>query len=159
MGIPMGHYLIPRTWHSGQPGWIANYRPQTVSVDTEQDASLARTSGWIVRASSSDGGSIAYDFKWPSIPLYVGNQSVAAIVPVVTFFTWVRARPGQTFTGTLALWDLTQNKNDSVPFEVADAWQPLSLSAEQLGTDDDYRIELYLSSPSIEVLVDRLVVT
>ena len=163
----MSFMLIPPTWRSNQPMWQANYKADTVVVTTQQDAGLARTSGCMVVATSSQGGSIAYDFTWPQVLINVNSHSIGAQGPpyqgtgifqpgVLTFSTWVRARPGQTYSGQLALWDLSQQKNDTVPFEAGDSWQWLTLSAEHLGAGDEYRIEIYLTAPNVDLLLDRM---
>jgi hypothetical protein len=156
----MGFKMIPMKWRPNTPGWRPCYKPETVAVTTVQDNALGRTSGWMVSARSSGGGSIAVDFDWPQVWITLsgsGGMGMGAYHPTVLMFsTWVRTRPGQRLSGTLAFWDLTKEWKDSVPFEATDRWSPLSLSAGYPDTfRDKHRLEIYMHTPNVDLLVDR----
>ena len=157
----MGWYLFPLTWHPGEPEWRAVNESAAVSVNTLQDVNVSRTSGWCVVAQTTQlGGSIAIDFKWPFQEILIGTEVSGFMPPVITMATWIRTRPGQILNGTLTFWDVTKNLSDTVQFTATEIWQAISLSAALLpqSADDVYRVEIYMNSANVNLLVDRTVV-
>jgi hypothetical protein len=157
-------HLFPPKWRPDEPGWIPLNEAQAVSVNTLNDGSVGRTSGWCVVARTTQaGGSIAIDFDWPLENIVVqdtqGERAYGGVRPsAITMTTWIRSRPNQTVGGTLAFWDLTQSLADTVPFVATQAWQFVSLSAAYVDPGDKYRVEIYLNDVNVDLLLDRTVV-
>jgi hypothetical protein len=104
--------------------------------------------GFLGKTSGFNGGSIATDVK---------RKTVASEVYTATL--WLRsATPGQNWTGTLAFWALggaselaTQN------ITVYQHWTPVRIDLPlSQPIHETLRVELYTTSPGVELYIDSI---
>lgn len=121
--------------------------PNAVSVSVDTNSNIARSGDKFLRfRTSQDGGSIAQDFLHPD-----GGTN-----PSVSAFAFVRSGGPTRVTGSFTLWDLDTGRNISTPINVGRNWVLLINTLGMPGGQGPCRIEFYLGTVNVDLLLDSV---
>ena len=153
----------------GLGGWRPLNFANAVTLETENDPGLARSSTSYAYARTTEGGgSFALDFQWPTIQVnYSGDTQNGDAYggttgpwwpSSITIIAWTRVRPGApNFNFQLSLWGLgaSPQPHDYVNATATQEWQMMTICAAN-AQQRTRRIEFYLNTVGSDLLVDSV---
>jgi hypothetical protein len=125
--------------------WRELNLPNAVTFDIVDDAAVAYSGSHYLRFDTNiPGGSIAQD---------ITLQNVKSL----SCFGQFRAGGPAPVSGQLTIWNLTIGANVGTRFTVGPNWTLVTITAgvNEPGPED-FRVEIYLNTPKVDLLVDGI---